>query len=389
MTATADLQLALPKADTRVAALDGLRGIAVLLIIVYHLIGLERVELPPAFTRILRVVNVGWCGVDLFFVLSGFLITGILLNAKGKPHYFRNFYARRTLRIFPLYYLSLGLMFAPLLFMRKIPSDVQHTANHQGWAWAYLTNFYTAFTGDFLDNQYFYLGGLFWSLAVEEHFYLVWPAVVRFLRPRALLATCCVLIVAAFLSRWWMIRTGWSPIATYLLTFCRMDSLLFGAVVAICMRGNTMRTMFCRWAPAAAAAAVMALAALFLRHRGIPVGTVHAHLYGHTLFAVLFAAGIVMLQSEGPWRALCEWRWLQFSGRYSYGLYVYQAFILPPLWRFHLPEWFQGATHSLVLGAVAHAALAIVLLYAVAFGSFHLFEDRFLRLRKLFHYVQP
>ena len=136
---------------------------------------------------IVGVTNYGSYGVELFFVLSGFLITGILYDAHNKPHYFRNFYMRRILRIFPLYYGVLALVFfvAPLIPLLRGPT-LDYLVDRQAWAWLYAVNIYIAKHGEW---SFSYLDH-FWSLAIEEHFYLFWPLVVFLLarRPRALIA---------------------------------------------------------------------------------------------------------------------------------------------------------------------------------------------------------
>ena len=121
--------------------------------------------------------HVGQTGVDLFFVLSGFLITGILLDTRNHPRYFINFYGRRTLRIFPLYYGIIFLtLFLPMIVRMIVGEPVTEHQRNQWWLWLYLTNV-GVFLGVDVPAMHF------WSLAVEEHFYLVWPAVVYILSP--------------------------------------------------------------------------------------------------------------------------------------------------------------------------------------------------------------
>src|SRR5690242_3161095 len=128
-----------------------------------------------ALQRLLvKASSYGVLGVDLFFVLSGFLITGLLLDAKGKPHYFRNFYARRTVRIFPLYYLVLFLLLVVLPAVIAVPPALAHARREQAWLWTYTSNFYIASKASWALGYVSH----FWSLAIEEHFYLLWPLVV-------------------------------------------------------------------------------------------------------------------------------------------------------------------------------------------------------------------
>lgn len=172
--------------------LDGLRGIAILMVVAFHCsIVLTLVAGPVKQMRALFVP--GWTGVDLFLVLSGFLITGILLESKGSPSYFRRFYLRRVLRIFPVYYVAL-LVCLGLLGSVLIPESLR------------LWNVYLTY-GLHLSN-WLSLGGLeipalnhFWSLALEEQFYLCWPLAVLLLSRKGLGWACLALIVSAPMVR--------------------------------------------------------------------------------------------------------------------------------------------------------------------------------------------
>ena len=152
--------------------LDGLRALAIVGVLLFHL------HVPGA--------EFGWAGVQLFFVLSGFLITGILLNSKARSDYFSRFYVRRTLRIFPIYFLLLGLVLVYAL-LRRLP--------YSGFPWYafYFQNYYIGWTSN--HTQFPGLFAHTWSLAVEEQFYLLWPLIVWVLSPRSLIAFCCMLIV--------------------------------------------------------------------------------------------------------------------------------------------------------------------------------------------------
>src|SRR5690606_24037172 len=150
----------------------------------------------------------GTSGVELFFVLSGYLITRILLKARNKPNYFTNFYARRTLRIFPLYYFSIALvLFVLVPFVFPPDPSHQQLVERQGWLWTYCSNIPTSFgwftlRGEWLEFTHF------WSLAVEEHFYLVWPAVVAWLPERQILRVCAFTAALAILLKVLFLRFG-------------------------------------------------------------------------------------------------------------------------------------------------------------------------------------
>ena len=176
--------------------LDGLRGIAILLVMWFHFAWPAKAQ--GLITRLyVSVAALGWVGVDLFFVLSGFLITGILLDSKRGAGYFRNFYARRVLRIFPLYYavLLVTLVILPLIVPYDTPA-LKRLLEGQGWLWLYSTNISVAVEhGNWIASADWLRMGALWSLAVEEHFYLVWPLLVFFLSRRALLRTSIAMIV--------------------------------------------------------------------------------------------------------------------------------------------------------------------------------------------------
>ncbi len=191
-----------PQLDLRghLPVLDGIRGLAILMVLLLHFVG-NMIPTNSIERVIVGVTNYGSYGVDLFFILSGFLITGILFDARNKPHYFRNFYMRRVLRIFPLYYGVLALVFivAPLIpiFQGK---TLDYLVDRQAWAWLYGVNVYIAIQGDW---SFSYLEHL-WSLCVEEHFYFVWPVVVFLLVarwPRTLIAVCLAIALGAMLAR--------------------------------------------------------------------------------------------------------------------------------------------------------------------------------------------
>src|SRR5215468_1062806 len=200
----------------RLPQLDGIRGIAILVVILHN----ESVKYP--FLYLDRLFTNGWMGVDLFFVLSGFLITGILLDTKQSNGYFKNFYARRCLRIWPLYYSSIFLMFVIIPFLR--PSDGHAIFQRSGPWWAfpfYLQNFLIPDPAGAAG-----LLGVTWSLAIEEQFYLIWAIFVRFFSPRLLsrIAVCTICISPVL--RLFLASYG---VNLYSNTFSRLDGLMAGA----------------------------------------------------------------------------------------------------------------------------------------------------------------
>ena len=179
----------------RLPTLDGVRGLAILLVLAHNYLLLES---PSGIAGYMteRVLNAGWVGVQLFFVLSGFLITWGLLESRDTENYFRNFYARRVLRIFPLYYLMLILTFLVLPALNFYPKTIADDAPCQWWLWLFLSNWSQPYgiCGNSLPH--------FWSLAVEEQFYLVWPLAVRYTQPRQLIRLSFGLFLTSFAVRW-------------------------------------------------------------------------------------------------------------------------------------------------------------------------------------------
>jgi peptidoglycan/LPS O-acetylase OafA/YrhL len=301
--------------DERLTSLDGLRGAAVAMVILFH-IGQGRGDAGSStFARaVYQATELGVWGVDLFFVLSGFLITSILLATRAHAGYFRSFYARRVLRIFPLYYLYLVLL---ALALALIPTaHASRDAFSRSWPWyaAYLTNVKLVYFHDGDPGSVQHL----WSLAIEEHFYLLWPAVVALLSRRALLIFACagVVLVAAARALW--LARGGDPLATYMLSWARADSLLIGAALAVLRLDPTAWSKLVRAAPLIAA---VALACAFapapaLRYTFVALS-----------FAGVLALCIAADEHGRSIRVLCS-RPLRRIGTISYGLYVFHFFFV-------------------------------------------------------------
>ena len=380
--------------------LDGLRGIAILLVLATH----YQMAIPAhtAFERAVKnILAHGWAGVDLFFVLSGFLITGILYDSKGQSNYFRNFYGRRTLRIFPLYYGFLAVVLVGLTVAAMArhwdPSlpQFRNLWSMQPWLWTYTFNVACAF-----GHGSAHLGQL-WSLSVEEQFYLVWPLVICFFARRLLVPTCITMIIAALALR--ICLFYYAPqVDAYFLTPARMDSLAFGALVAILIRSRHAMSVpkIANWALLVAGVLLAGRFSLgltrWITHRGTTAGAVSrlSELWDSTLIftvvAVFFTALLVKAISPGLGRAghtvaaACRGRPLRTAGKYSYGWYVFHY----PIW-----TWSFGLATGLPLlrgfrenAAFAPALIAgnLVVSFALAVTSYHLYEKHFLKLKKYF-----
>ena len=193
-------------------------------------------------------------------MLSGFLITGILIDAKGTENYFRNFYARRALRILPLYYAFVAglLLLYPLVGGSKVAHEALVLHQNQWWVWTHLVNWRVAWTGDFWTNTPLGTGG-FWSLSIEEQFYLVWPVMILLCPRRHLLRLCLALVIVATALRCAMAAFGASWAAIFSVTFSRMDAIAMGAAIAALARSHGGLNKVKAWAPTIAGLAVAGL----------------------------------------------------------------------------------------------------------------------------------
>jgi len=366
-------------------ALDGLRGVAVLLVLSFHFLHVDG-EGGVVERTLLSASRSGWAGVDLFFVLSGFLITGILLDARGASGYFRAFYARRVLRIFPLYYAYLAVLFlvVPLLSSLDVKSGTQ------GWLWTYLGNVLFAREGGFEASPY---AAHFWSLAVEEQFYLAWPLVVWVLPRRRLALVCLGLVAGAFALRLGIHRTTFNATAAYVLTPARMDALAIGALVAVAAREPSWWPPVRRGAPWLLAVAAAAVAAVWVHQGGLFGGDPVVQVWAFGPLAAGFAAVLVMAMDPTPSsrlsRALSR-PWLRGAGKYSYGLYVLHYPIFLALEAAGLTSLaLAGVLRSRLAGVLAFAMVAGLATLGAALVTWHLIERPFLRWKDRVPYGQP
>jgi peptidoglycan/LPS O-acetylase OafA/YrhL len=339
----------------RVRQLDAIRGLAVILVFVHN------TDVYPSL-HLSLIANNGWMGVDLFFVLSGFLITGILVDTKRTQGYFKNFYARRCLRIWPLYYSAILFMFVLLPLVHPSEAQAVFGARSQPW-WAYflfLQNFFVP-----VPTMAAGLLGVTWSLAIEEQFYLVWPLVVRFCSESQLRRIALGVICVSPLLRFYL---SLHSVNIYSNTFCRLDGLMAGAFLALIVRSSSFVPSKYLWAAwiTLFVSAPLALALDALHIRWIVFSLV-------SLAAVSFAY-LGLFSKQRFLQSLLTNRLLVYTGTISYGIYVLEK----------IPHDFVKAL-SLERYALIVFPITAVATFALAVLSWNLLEKPFLKLKRFFN----
>ena len=343
----------------RMPALDGLRGIAILLVMFHHF----QIIAPGQGVQavLFHLSEFGPHGVDLFFVLSGFLITGILLDSRQHSHYFRNFYARRTLRIFPLYYLVVALSVLVLpAAIAAVPAASAKLARFattaSDWPWYvfYLSNFLIAKTGEWRHPVL----GVTWSLAIEEQFYLVWAVVVFFLVRRRVESLALALVALSLIIRAALLYSGASWITAYVITPCRFDAIGLGAFLAAAMGGPESAWealgRISRWVAWLGTPLLLGLYGAGVWAYEDPATMI----YGYTPVALVCSAWLRLALAPHAHPVIAASLGngaLRFFGKYSYSIYL-----------IHLP--LRAAIRDTIFAAAkTHSALGSGLVYQFVF----------------------
>jgi peptidoglycan/LPS O-acetylase OafA/YrhL len=367
-----------------IPALDGLRGIAIILVMLHHFTYYR----PTAGIDALigDVLFFFWTGVDLFFVLSGFLITGILLDTRDSERYFSTFYARRVLRIFPLYYLVLFLAFVVL---RQFPAlnlvlSGNDTSPPQWPYWLYLSNVSIA-EGGWVHGWV----DISWSLAIEEQFYLVWPLMIWLCRPRLVALLCAAILVAEPIARVYARATGVADLSVFVLPWFRLDGFAVGALLALAQRRGLL-PLLDRATPIVIIAGVAGIIGCTIMGGHTWWWNRWMQQYGYLLIAIIGGAMLVSAvarPTDSLWPRLLSAQWLRAFGKYSYAMYLIHPPIMRAVREYVInPQEYEAFGVAPWTMQVVFYGAATAPTFALAWLSWRLFEAPILRLKSRFTY---
>ena len=353
------------------AGLDGLRGIAILLILGYHIF-----SFVPLFAY-------GWLGVDLFFVLSGFLITDILLKTRDNHRFLRNFYIRRVLRIFPIYYLTLIIFILILPALKEVPYNANYYNEHQLKFWLYLCNWLFIFKS---PEETFFLNHL-WSLALEQQYYFIWPLFLLVItNTKKLIAIVFGLLGVLILMRvllWYFTPANMDLGLLY--KFSRVDGLFIGSALAVYLynhsriEGKYISIIF--------TTLILLNIGFVLSNHYLQLNMNYFLFLGYPSFAVLFGLLVhnIITQSKNKWTYIFHQPAMMFLGKISYGFYLYH-------WPIYL-LFFSGIKAQLqsffstgiLLIEFLSACIITIMAMAVSLVSYLLIEKNFMKLKHNFN----
>lgn len=373
-----------PKKLDRNEILDAWRGLSMLTIFAGHAVAATAMLIQSTSPDLSFTMRKGGFffafGLSYFFVFSGSLITRILLQSKDTPHYFRNYYVRRILRIFPVYYgmLAVCLILGPAIFGREnFFHHILKFSASPNWLWFYGTNIIQSIKHDWCFGWLVHL----WSLAVEEHFYLVWPILVAFVPRKHLITLCWALIGTSTVARVLLaLGPASNGVALRVNTLCNMDCIAAGAIVSILLvSGSKPQLEKLARGLIVAGCAVFPLYALvairFPQYAAVVCPNVCALMFSGVILKSMLIPGSCRLPGHAVLKEL---------GKYCYGLYLFHYPIIQFVVASHmvLPSW----PVPVILGAITLFSWAV--LAPLAFASYHLWEMPFLKMKDKFDYFK-
>lgn len=346
--------------------LDGIRGLAIILVILFHYWG----NIP--------IFSFGWCGVDLFFVLSGYLITSRLIALQQQKNPLKKFYINRALRILPLYYVTLILFFIGFNLLVKKQNFYLFDFYNHSWLgfvlffqnWSLI--FYNGLKENFLDH--------FWSLAVEEQFYIIWPFFLyMFWQKKFFFKLIFVIIILIIITRTFL-YIHYPGIIVYkhffYNTFCRMDGFLIGGSLFLFQRHNNTKHLNLYYLPAL----IIILAGIYFTGNANGNNPFLSTI-GFTLIAIVFAGLIDTATSSSSkiFANIFNYSWLKFTGKISYGLYIFHCIVLRVV-EPRLENWFIKSAYLNDKTANGISLfICLFISYALSVISYYYFESYFLK----------
>jgi peptidoglycan/LPS O-acetylase OafA/YrhL len=372
----------------RIPELDGLRGAAIFLVLVFHYTEQQGSVASPVVTFVQRMVLMGWSGVDLFFVLSGFLIGGILLEVRSSPSYFKTFYLRRFFRIVPIYflwilaYIILIAVTGPAIRAHSNSGIVTRPDFSVYGHFLFLQNLMVVSFGGLAGAWFSHL----WSLAVEEQFYLVSPLVVRFLSPRNLKVFLISVIVCAPLLRIFLLReTHVGPELVATLMPCRADSLAVGMLAAVLWGAGGFRNWLSARGAILYGLLAVALAGMTALWKWAPDSqTLAMESVGFTwvAFFYILVLLLVLTRPSSLIARVSRMNWLRELGKVSYCVYIIHN-VVDVIFHFALRRAPAATTD---FRGVAVTILAALVTFGIARTSWRLFEGPLVRRGHIYKY---
>lgn len=376
ITGNARLSYQNSNSSERICELDGLRGIAILLVLSFHYINNQLIHAQNFLGHIFcKATSFGWVGVDLFFVLSGFLIGSVLLKTRRSKNFFTTFYIRRVVRIIPNYYLAISL-FLVICAIPFFSDNTFLTGNNVLPGWSYYAMAHNIFMGR-LNNMGNTAMSVTWSIGIEEQFYIIFPFIVYFIKEKWLPALLLMVIVAACFIR--MQYNSWVP--QYVLLSCRMDSIAFGILIACYNHRIDLKAFVNKYLIYFNLVLVLDLAVcafLYWRYNDL-------FAIKHSLFALFFSICLVfaLTLKDSLYTKILRNKPLVWIGTLSYSLYLFHYFILGIL------HHFVGNKNGLIITngrdiIITIAALFISVLFS--WGVFKVLEAPMVKLGKRYRY---
>ena len=339
-----------------ISELDGLRGIAALMVVFFHAF-----QNSSDWGVWYKASLFGQSGVTLFFVLSGFLIGRILIETRDKEKYFLNFYARRTLRIFPLYFLFLGIFY---LYMAQFPA-MPGTHLPKWYFFVFLQNIPLTFNLPWFGPEHY------WSLAIEEHFYLILPLAVYLIPNKKIFNFIIFIFIVSFCTKFLLLSRGHS---VYYFTFSRFDELGFGVILALNEKSLLpvlLKKKFFLFGFLISSVVLAAVYTLFTGTEAFGVQLIKYFIIGFWYFSII---GLVILSRSKVFNFL-NTKPFQYSGKISFGLYVFHPLIIS------IAANYIGSKNPFII-----LAASLFFTYIVATISFYEFEQPFLKLKRWFQF---